>query len=333
MTRPGDTPIDLGPGRQGAGTPAYLSRAFGLTIRSDFPIEELPSAEGAPQNLVDLDIRRDDGLQAPEADGEPAAFRLRRPDGPPVDDLWWREVGAFRIIGADRITYRPNPGVGPDLLTLPLLGTVMAAVLHHRGHMVLHGSAVEIDGRAVVFVGDKGAGKSTTAASLVASGRRILTDDVVALARAPDGGLMLLPGYGQVKLTQTATEAIALPGGRVLDRPYAGYTKHRHVLGGDFDSRPVGVSDILVLDRGNEMRVEALTGHRAITALMRYAYLTRFGAQLFSGEEARRFLAWCGDVARTVTVGRLEVPARLDALARLDDYLSMRRPASPDPAG
>lgn len=333
MTRPGDTPIDIGPGLQGAGAYAHLSTAFGLTIRSDFPIEELPCHAGEPQGPIDLDIRRDDGLDAPQADGEPAAFSLRRPGGPPVDDLWWREVGAFRIFGVDRIAYRPNSGVGPDLLTLPLLGTVMAAVLHHRGHMVLHGSAVEINGRAVVFVGDKGAGKSTTAASLVSSGRRILTDDVVALERAPDGGLVLLPGYGQVKLTQTATEAIALPGGRVLDRPYAGYAKHRHVLGGEFDTRPIGVSDILVLDRGNEMRVEALTGHRAITALMRYAYLTRFGAQLFSGEEARRFLAWCGDVARTVCVGRLEVPSRLDALAGLDDYLSTRRAAAPDPAG
>ena len=54
-------------------------------------------------------------------------------------------------------------------------------MLQHRGYLVLHGSAVLVNGRAVVFSGDSGAGKSTLAASMVHHGYQLITDDVVAI--------------------------------------------------------------------------------------------------------------------------------------------------------
>jgi Coenzyme PQQ synthesis protein D (PqqD) len=49
---------------------------------------------------------------------------------------------------------------------------------------ILHASAVGVDGRCVVLCGERGAGKSTLAASLVAAGAAFVTDDYAPLEQA-----------------------------------------------------------------------------------------------------------------------------------------------------
>jgi hypothetical protein len=49
---------------------------------------------------------------------------------------------------------------------------------------ILHASAVAVDGRCVVFCGERGAGKSTLAAALVAAGADFVTDDYAPLEQA-----------------------------------------------------------------------------------------------------------------------------------------------------
>ncbi|MDH5673041.1 MAG: hypothetical protein OEZ06_12875 [Myxococcales bacterium] len=63
---------------------------------------------------------------------------------------------------------------------LALLRGVMGAVVHLQGGLLLHAAAVELDGRAVVFLGPSGAGKSTAAG--LCRGARCLAYDHVAVA-------------------------------------------------------------------------------------------------------------------------------------------------------
>lgn len=302
-------------------------RAFGLTIAADLTLDDLAPAE--PGAAPDLMVLRRPGVFQPWEGGDPLRFAFATGGTGAIDQLDWRDVGGFRIEDGRTVAYEAGPGVSDDLVTLPLLGTVMAVVLQRRGRMVLHGSAIAIGGKAWVFVGDKGAGKSTTAAALVGSGRPLLTDDVVALEIGADGRLLLAPGYPQVKLTASATAGMALPDARVLPTPYAAYTKHRHALAAPFDTRPIELGGVFVLERGARFNLTPLAGVAAVQALMRFAYLARFGRALFEGENARTFLDWCGRVARRASVARLEVPTGFEALKGLDDYLS----ALPDPGG
>lgn len=70
--------------------------------------------------------------------------------------------------------------------------------------MVLHGSAVLVNGKAVVFSGDSGAGKSTLAANMVDRGYQLITDDVVAIRADENGQLLIEPGPSRVKLWSDA---------------------------------------------------------------------------------------------------------------------------------
>ncbi|HET6764014.1 MAG TPA: hypothetical protein VFH27_10080 [Longimicrobiaceae bacterium] len=80
-----------------------------------------------------------------------------------------------------------------------LLGPVMGFLLRQQGFTCLHASAVEVDGGAVLLVGQSGAGKSTTAAALARRGLRVLADDVAVLQRA-GGAWEVRAAHAQLRL-------------------------------------------------------------------------------------------------------------------------------------
>ena len=69
-----------------------------------------------------------------------------------------------------------------DVIRLYILGTCMGAILMQRKILPLHGSAIEIDGKAYAIVGDSGAGKSTLASAFLKQGYQLVSDDVIAVS-------------------------------------------------------------------------------------------------------------------------------------------------------
>jgi len=101
-----------------------------------------------------------------------------------------------------------------DLATY-FLGPVLGFVLRWRRVTALHASAVEIAGSAVVFCGDAGFGKSTTAAAMALRGNCVVSEDIVPL-EASNPGFYAIPGYPRVCLWPDSVEklmgtATALP--------------------------------------------------------------------------------------------------------------------------
>jgi hypothetical protein len=70
------------------------------------------------------------------------------------------------------------PDADTELASL-FMGSVLAVALALKGCCVLHGSAVEVGGRALAFVGASGMGKTTVAAMFCVAGARLVTDDVL----------------------------------------------------------------------------------------------------------------------------------------------------------
>ena len=76
----------------------------------------------------------------------------------------------------------------------------MGALLMQRKILPLHGSAIEIDGKAYAILGDCGAGKSTLAKAFINRGYKLLTDDVIAVTFSDKQELFAMPSYPQQKL-------------------------------------------------------------------------------------------------------------------------------------
>ena len=99
---------------------------------------------------------------------------------------------------------------------------IMSFVLLLRGTFSFHASAVGINGKAVVLVGDSGSGKSTTAAAFAKLGYPVLSDDLVVL-RDDLETFWVQPAFPMIRLWEKSVVALfgradALPK-IVPDRP------------------------------------------------------------------------------------------------------------------
>lgn len=110
--------------------------------------------------------------------------------------------------------FRPQVEIGgdhtlPDTVPMALRHALLAAemamnmqvALGERRHLLLHASAVERGGRAVILPGDSGSGKSTLAALLGEHGWRLLADEFVMIDMATG---MILPFPRAISLKNSA---------------------------------------------------------------------------------------------------------------------------------
>ena len=288
-------------------------KAYGLTIGSEVALPELePATPVAPD--IEIAVRK---IDFPEAESQGAtAFRFE----PTRQYLSWQAVGTFLIDRGNRIDVDPAPGVDDLLLAFPLLGPVLALALHQRGLLVLHASAIAVGGKSVIFLGDKGAGKSTTAGTMIRAGHRLLTDDVVALDLSDPGRPMILPGFPQLKLAADAAGAIRLEQAEVRPQVHPQIDKAQHRLNDGFAGEAAPVSRIYVLERGERATILPLPTIAALPAIIKFSYITRFGRQALVGDSAAAHLRQSAQLAARIGVCRLEVPTGLE---RIDEAVAL----------
>jgi hypothetical protein len=199
-------------------TSTWTGSAFGLSLRSEFPLPGLTPGEEGP-----ADGRAVELALSPQP-GEPfdGAERLQEwhyPDGTLglTIDRDARRGYRFFLYGAGVFELTPDGSravlrLDPDFEAgwnwrRYLIGQVLpfAALLH--GLEVFHASAVEIDGGAVLLAGGSGLGKSTLALNLHLGGAGFLADDSVAL-EATDGQILAHPAIATAKARRSARDLL-----------------------------------------------------------------------------------------------------------------------------
>jgi hypothetical protein len=119
------------------------------------------------------------------------------------------ELARFLISDGTQVTVQPEGDTPPEDLAMFLGGSVFGILLHQRQQIVLHGSAVIVDGRAVLFCGASGAGKSTLAALLGERGYALAADDICAVSLTGDVPTVR-PDGRRLKLWRESLDALAL---------------------------------------------------------------------------------------------------------------------------
>lgn len=117
------------------------------------------------------------------------------------------KVGNFLIRNGNEVIVEPLPDVDERILRPCILGSAMSVILQQRGFLVLHASAVLMQGEAIAFLGTSGAGKSTTASAFMKQGYSVITDDVLAI-QFKDGIPIVIPSYPFIKLLPDAVAAL-----------------------------------------------------------------------------------------------------------------------------
>jgi hypothetical protein len=289
----------------------HAYQAFGLRIRSCLPLPEIipDDSEGDPDaqivyGSVPADLPNASFVRA-RFQAAPGAFLLRI-----------EGVARYLVTDGRRIVVEPDAHAYEEDVRLFLLGSAFAALLHQRHDLVLHGSAIEVGGCCVAFLGASGSGKSTLALAFRERGYPILTDDLSVVRAGGDGRLEIQPGYPQAKLWLDSLASVNISG-QDLRRIRRSMEKRALPLNASFFRSALPVGRIYVLRPGDsdEIRIEPVGGSHRFAVLRTHTY--RFRYLEGSGSKAEHFQSAL-QLAQQVhisVVGRPRQPFRLAELA------------------
>ncbi len=300
-------------------------RVCGLACASEIelPSDALGESPAAPEVTVRYGVVPEE-LEAPthrdpefQVAGDTMLLRLAR-------------IGRFLVRAGREIVVDPAPEVSSAQLRLSLAGPGFGALLHQRGVLPLHASAVQVGDGCVGFLGESGAGKSTLGAALHRRGYPLVADDVLPVAAPRGGDATVHPGFPRLKLR---ADSLAL-----LDVAEETLTASAGSAGGKYElpalahaAAPLPLRRLYLLSEaaaGDAEAIGAVEGPERLRALLDNTYL--FGLLRGLDRTPRHFLA-CVELLRTVPIRRLHRESGLSQLARLldeleEDLASLRAP-------
>ncbi len=164
-----------------------MYKLFGLCVDADFDLHATVSDSA----VADLTLRAGEALSD-------NAFCLNIPD-----------IANFQVKDGLQIAYQPHGSVSMQDLRLFLMGSCMGALLQQRGLIVLHGNAITWNHKTcTIYVGEQGAGKSTTSAYAYQQGASLVADDICAIYLDENQKAYVYPGLPQLKLWQASCDLL-----------------------------------------------------------------------------------------------------------------------------
>jgi hypothetical protein len=223
-------------------------RTAGLSVESDLPLPALPP-DRDPPGECDVAIRQGPvPLRLAETTHEGPTWQLAG------DSFLLRIPGLTRcLLSAGRsITYEMEDGTPPHEIVAFLIGPAIGILLHQRKRIVLHASAVCVGGKAVVFCGPSGIGKSTLAAALAQRGYPFLTDDLCTFVDGGDNAPAVQPDGREIKLWAQAIDRLDLSARR--GEPVRSKLGKFYVAPGAASNKPLPLGALYALRRAHPGR-------------------------------------------------------------------------------
>lgn len=289
----------------------YSYSVYGLGVRSFTPLPDLVEAD----RPGDVNVRLGSvlGSDAFNALRDVKVFKrpgLKSSVSPDGIALQLDRVGTFLIRNGSEVLVEPEQDVLEEDLQPFLTGPVMAILLHQRGLMVLHASSILMNGSAVAFMGNKGYGKSTLAASFCTRGYDLVSDDLVPVSFENDNALTV-PGFPKIKLYEDSIESVG-------SDPEHFPLIHRFVekrsfrCAGKFSTEPVKLACIFVLATDDGFGIRELGKVPAFLELTRHTFLNHYLEAL--NAQTQHFFQ-CQRLLNAVPVFELKRPHRFDEMA------------------
>lgn len=279
--------------------------AYGFILNSALPLPELFSGEGKADFFIEIDRH---GYIAPH---EPSPILCASASLNRVH-LTWGAVGDLLIEEGRRITVLPRPDADEDALRLFILGAGLGVLLHQRGLLVLHASGVVIGDRIIGFIGSKGWGKSTTAASLHQRGHALISDELLVVRFDDRDQPLVMPGPPQMRLW---SDALVSTGGN----PDSAIRVRTSIDKFNVNAANIAVEalpfhSLYLLDIGEELIIQPMSSSESFFGVIPHLYVGRFGTQFLQSTDISRIFQKLTFLLKKITVRRLSRPWDLNQL-------------------
>jgi hypothetical protein len=208
-----------------------------------------------------------------------------------------------------------------------ILGPILGCVLRLRGRVCLHASVLESDGKAFAMLGHKGAGKSTTAAALLAAGARLIADDVAVIHKNEAGQFTVYPGYAGIRLMPDALSKFGLNQGdyqqvvsssdkRIIPLAIA-QVDNQSRQGWAFQSQAGQLAAIYILNKRRldlkHTQITTISKPQACMELIPHSYARRAVSKVQQHQE----FAFMAQLSRHIPVKSVDRPDNLSCLPKI----------------
>lgn len=285
----------------------YTYSAYDLRLHSAFELPELPAVDATDID-PDVEIVRDSLEPVPEHVEGTGGRRIEAT--PDAVRLTYDSIGSFRVESGTRIACDAvdETAENREFFRRLIQNELLGLTLYQRDHLVLHASAVSVDGEAAVFIGERGAGKSTTAAAFGAAGHAVLEDDVVAI-RFDNGVPTVVPGVPQLRLKSDATTALDL---EATATPSEESWYEKRLLRTEDVPGPAPLRGCYLLSDGEECMLRPISGREQILNLLAQ---THARGLLTDTDYSSTHFNQCSQLTDAVAVQRLHRPREHECLS------------------
>ena len=122
----------------------------------------------------------------------------------------------FRVRYGKEIIFNPESNINIKFLRYLILCQGMETLLMQKGNLVLHASSINVEDKAIAFLGWCGDGKSTIAAAMNKKKYSIITDDVLAIKFDNQNKPLVYPSFPRVKLYEDVIKCITNDSDRLV---------------------------------------------------------------------------------------------------------------------
>jgi len=237
-------------------------KVFGMIIESEITCTELEQTTGEPEVFIHFDKI-------------PAGSKH---SGSSKDHFFLsvKNIADYLILNGNEIIIEKSQDVNEDTVRLHLLGSAFGALIHQRGLLPIHGSAVTSGDFAFLLSGESGTGKSTLANAFIKNDYLLLTDDVCVVSLNNEKPLAH-PAYPQMKLWKKSIDFLNI-NLENLRKIHQEVEKYAISVPAHYFNKPVPLKYIFILEKNKNATIEILKlkGVEKFDALMKNIYRLHF---------------------------------------------------------
>jgi hypothetical protein len=282
-------------------------KAYGLIINSEIPLPELKISSKRKVDISIICRKTKPPIKFDECDfGD---FKVRKT----IKGLYilLNDICICKISFGKKITINPHNGLEKSFLRVIILGPALSFLLNQRGYLILHASAININGGAVAFLGTNGVGKSTTIMALQKFGYPLITDDILPVSFNEKGNPLIISSYSRLKLWPDILSHLI----ENVDEcpPTYKNSKKYSYFADNFSETALPLKKIYFLEKDKEFRLINLDKTESVMKLIESSYC--YG--IFNSEEIIENISKCSKVVENVPTKVLKVHHSIEKIRSL----------------
>ena len=276
---------------------------YGLNIKSEVKIEEF---ENLPL-ISEKDIVRitysqmDDYIKNRIEEGKKIELLKNK--------IWFHidNIATYCITNGNNIEIEVCENADMQLMKVYVMCSCLGFIMLQRDMVAIHGGVIEMDNKAVIFTGDRGAGKSTLTTALREKGYKFISDDVASIKI--DKVPFVMPGFPYQKLCESAMNNFGYD-----KEDYTSFMSDKEVkyivpAKDQFVYEEKELTSMVKLTVGDvdEVTIEELTGSEKLNNIIENIYRGEYLKYL--GGMNPQYFKKCIDIAKNIRFFKITRPA------------------------